>query len=126
MLADEEWFRRIAIAYVALLAGVAALAWLLDRLTTGGMAAGAVVGAIGGAVTAVLGVVSLWTAVDPTAALALMAVGVQVGQFAAAGAVLGCSQRTRSRHQFTWWCLAAGLLMLVVAIVIQNLIGGIQ
>lgn len=111
-------------AYVALLAGVAALAWLLDRLPTRGIAAGMVVGAICGAVTAALGVVSLWTAVDLTAAFVLAAIAVQVSQFAAAGGVLGGYQLARSRRWYTLLCLAGVLLTLVGAIVTQNLLGG--
>lgn len=89
LLSDEELFRRIPVAYLAILAGVAALAWVLDRLPRRGMAAGAVTGAAAGAVTAGLGVVSLWTAVDLTVAFVLAAIAVQVGQLTAAGAVLG-------------------------------------
>lgn len=126
LLPDEELFLRIPVAYVALLAGVAALAWLLDRLAARGMAVGMVAGAIAGAVTAALGVVSLWTAVDLTVAFVLVAIGVQVSQFAAAGAVLGGYRLTQSRRRFTWWCLAAALLLLVAAIVTQNLFGGFQ
>jgi hypothetical protein len=85
-----------------------------------------VVGAIAGAVTAALGVVSLWTAVDLTAAFVLVAIAVQVSQFAAAGAVLGGYQLTQSRRRFTLLSLAAVLLMLVGAIVTQNLRGGFQ
>ncbi len=126
LLADEELFRRIPVAYLALLAGVAALAWLLDRLTARGMAAGMIVGAIAGAVTAALGVVTLWTAVNLTGAFVLVAIMVQVSQFAAAGAVLGGYQQTRSRRRFTWLCLAVVLVILVGAIVTQNLLGGFQ
>lgn len=126
LLTDEELFQRIPIAYVALLAGVAALAWLLDRLTAQGMAAGMVLGAIAGALTAALGVVSLWTAVDLTVAFVLVAIGVQVSQFAAAGAVLGGYKVTQSRRRFSGFCLGAVLLMLVGAIVTQNLRGGFQ
>lgn len=126
LLADEELFRRIPVAYVALLAGVAALAWLLDRVTARGMAVGMVVGATAGAVTAALGVVSLWTAVNLTAVFVLAAFAVQVSQFAAAGAVLGGYRSTRSRRRYTLLCLAAVLLMLVGAIVAQNVVGGLE
>ncbi len=124
LLPDEELFDRIPVAYVALLAGVAALAWLIDRLPAGGIAAGMAVGAVAGAVTATLGVVSLWTAVDLTVAFVLAAVTVQVSQFAAAGAVLGGYQLTRSRRRFTLLCLAGVMLALVTAVLAQNLVGG--
>lgn len=126
LLTDEELFRRIPVAYVALLAGVAALAWLLDQLTAAGIVAGVVVGAIAGAVTAVLGVVSLWTAVNLTAAFVLAAIVVQLSQLAAAGAVLGGYRQTQSRRRFTLACLAVVLLMFVGAIVAQNLVDGFQ
>ncbi len=124
LLTDQELVRRIPVAYVALLAGVAALAWLLDRLPARGMATGAVLGAFAGGVTAALGVVSLWTAVNVTGPFVLAAVAVQVSQFAAAGAVLAGYQVTQSRRRFTLWCLGAVLLAVVVAIVAQNLVGG--
>jgi hypothetical protein len=59
------------------------------------------VGTIAGAVASAVGVVSLWTAVDPTAAFVLVAIALQVSQFAAAGAVLGGYQLTQSRRRFT-------------------------
>lgn len=124
LLSDEELFRRIPVAYLAILAGVAALAWVLDRLPRRGMAAGAVTGAAAGAVTAGLGVVSVWTAVDLTVAFVLAAIAVQVGQLTAAGAVLGGYQLTRSRRRYTVVCLAAVLMMVVGAIAVQNVLGG--
>ncbi len=126
LLTDEELFRRIPVAYIALFAGVAALAWLQDRLTARGVRAGMVLGAAAGAVMAGLGVVSLWTAVDLTAEFVLAAIVVQVGQFAAAGAVLGGYQLTPARRRYTLLCLAVTLLMLVGAIVIQNVVGSFQ
>ena len=76
--------------------------------------------------TAALGVVSLWTAVELSARFVLAAIVVQVGQFAAAGAVLGGYQRTPSRRRFTVLCLAGALLMVIGAIVTQNVAGGFE
>lgn len=124
LLEDDELFRRIPVAYLALLAGVAAVAWLLDHIRRSGVVVGLTVGAAGGAVTAGLGVVSLWTAVELTAVFVLAAVLVQAVQFATAGAVLGGFQVRANRRRLVLVAVGGFVLCVLAAIVTQNLSGG--
>lgn len=124
LLEDDELFRRIPVAYLALLAGVAAVAWLLDHTRRSGVLFGLTVGAAGGAVTAGLGVVSLWTAVELTAGFVLAAVLVQAVQFATAGAVLGGFQVTANRRRLVVLAGGGFVLCVFAAIVAQNLSTG--
>lgn len=124
LLDDETLFRRIPVAYLALLVGVAGLAWLLDRTDRRGIGQGSVVGAIAGSVAALLGVVSVWTAVDMTTAFVAAAVVVQVGQLGAAGAVLGAYRSGADRRRVTRWALAASVAAVLLAVLAQNVLAG--
>jgi hypothetical protein len=126
LLDDATLFRRIPVAYLALLMGVVGLAWLLDRTDRRGTGRGLSLGAMAGAVTAALGVIALWTVVDITAGFVAAAVVVQVTQFAAAGAVLGAYRGTSNRRRVMWWALGVTVLAVAAALLTQNLLNGVD
>lgn len=117
LLADEQLFARILVAYLVLAVEVAALAWVLDRVPAAGVGRGALLGAAGGALLGLGGVVWLWTALEMTAAVV-----VQVSMFAAAGAVLGTAASGTSSRRLRLTCSAVLLLTVVLAIPAQNLL----
>lgn len=124
LLPDEVLFRRIPIAYMAVAVGVAGLAWLVERLGKDRSPEGAALGAALGAMFALLGTVSLWTAVELTGAFVAGAALVQMTQFAVAGSFLArYRSRTRSRT-LVWGAIAAFLGLAAAGVIAQNLIGG--
>ena len=120
LLPDEVLFRRIPVAYAALLIGVAFLACTLDRVEPRSIPIAAAQGALVGGVLASMGIVSLWTAIDMTGTFVAAASLVLVLQFAAAAAVLTAFRLSRWRH-LTRRVLLLALLAAVGGIVIQNL-----
>lgn len=123
LLPDASLFRRIPVAYLALVTGVGGLAWLLDRTDRRGAWAGATLGALSGLVVASMGIVALWTAVNMTGLFVAVGALVQVGEMAASGAVLGAFRAGGDRRRLTRWALIIALLAAVAGIVAQNLIG---
>lgn len=123
LLPDDVLFRRIPVAYAALLVGVAGLAWLIDRLERDDARGGVMLGAVMGVVVAALGVVNLWTAVDMTLLFLVGAAVVQIVEFGAAGALLAAF-RTGDSGRLTRLGLLTALLLVVAGIVAQNLSQG--
>lgn len=117
LLPDAALFRRIPVAYATLAVAVTALAWVLDR--TGQRDRAAIgVGALGGLVVAVAGLVALWTAIDVTGLFVAAGTTVLVIQGAAASAVL--VSRTSGRA-LTARVLALVLVLFVLGQVAANL-----
>ena len=93
LLPDEILFRRIPVAYLALLAGVTSLAWVIDRIDLPDVRRGVILGALAGVVFSLMGVVYLWTAVEMTGvfvaagSLVVIVEFASVGQMACHGAV---------------------------------------
>jgi hypothetical protein len=85
LLPDEILFRRVPVAYLVLLVGVTALAWVIDRTGPQNLRHGVVLGAIAGVVFAAMGVVYLWTAIDMTGVFVVAGALVLVVEFASAG-----------------------------------------
>jgi hypothetical protein len=123
LLGDDSLFRRIPVAYLALPVGVAALGWIMDRADRRGFASGAVVGAGFGVVAGLLGVVTLWTAIEMTGLFVAAGAFVQVVEFASAGAVIGACKADADQSRVTRLALLAALLAAIGGIVAQNLIG---
>lgn len=124
LLGDDSLFRRIPVAYLGLLVGVIALAWVVDRSGRRDAVSGAVIGSGFGVIAALLGIVSLWTAIEMTGAFVAAGAFVQVVEFAAAGAVLGAWRGDAGRRRVTRSAILAALLAAIAGIVIQNLMGG--
>lgn len=122
LLADDELFARIPVAYLVLAVEVTALAWVLDRVPAAGVGRGALLGAVTGALLGLGGVIWLWTAIDMTAAFVGAAFVVQVSMFAAAGAVLGAAASGTSSRRLRVTCSAVLLLTVVLAVLAQNLL----
>ena len=66
LLSDEQLFRRIPVAYLALLAGVTSLAWIIDRIDPPDVRRGIILGTLAGVLFSLMGVVYLWTALQMT------------------------------------------------------------
>jgi hypothetical protein len=124
LLPDDVLFRRIPVAYLALLIAVYGLAWLLDRADQRGALKGARVGVLAGLVLASMGIVTLWTAVDVTGLLVAAGVTTQVGEMSASAAVLGAFRAGGDRTRLTRRVLILALLTAVAGIVAQNLLKG--
>lgn len=122
LLPDEVLFRRVPVAYLALAVGVAALAWVMDRTHLRGAWNGANLGAAFGAVASLLGVITLWTAIDLTGAFVAGGVLVQIVGSAAAGATLGAYRGTSSPGRVTRTALLIALLAAIGGVVLQNLL----
>lgn len=122
LLADDELFARIPIAYLILAVEVIALVWVLDRVPAAGALPGALTGAAAGALLGLGGVIWLWTAIDMTAAFVGAAVVVQVSMLAAAGGVLGTAASGTSNGRLRLACSMAFLLSVTLAILTQNLL----
>jgi len=122
LLPDNVLFRRIPVAYLALAVAVIALAWLLDRWDITGVSQGLALGAIAGLVTALLGVVSLWTAIDMTGAFVVTGAMVQVIELAAAGAFLGGYRSTVEPRKLVRRGLVLALALAILGVVLQNLL----
>lgn len=120
LLPDEVLFRRIPIAYAALLIGVAFLARAIDRVEPRSIPIAAAQGGLFGVVLALMGVVSLWTAIDMTGAFVAAGSLVVVLQFASAAAVLAAFRLSGRKH-LTRRVLLVALLAAVGGIVVQNL-----
>jgi hypothetical protein len=118
LLADEALFARVPIAYLLLLLGVLALAWLVDRVEVQGGREGLRLGAAMGLIVAALGTMYLWTAIDLTVPFVGAGVLVQVTQFAASGAALG-NTRVGGRQR---WVVGVGMLLVVGGVVLQNVL----
>lgn len=125
LLGDQELFRRIPLAYLTFLVGVAALALLIEQLGAERVRRPAVLGGAFGAVAATMGVVGLWTAIDMSGAFVAAAAGVQIVEYAVAGGVLGAfstasgrAEERRITRRAVLWALA----LIVVGVLLQNLI----
>lgn len=121
LLPDAVLFRRIPVAYLALLVGVASLAWMLDRIGPSDIRRGAIAGAAWGLVLALMGVVSLWTAIEMTGIFVAAAALVAVVQFASVGAVLTAFRLGQEPGRLTRRFLLVAFLAAALAVVIQNL-----
>ena len=122
LLPDHVLFRRIPVAYLALVVAVIAVAWLLDRMDVTGMSQGFAVGALAGVVTAFLGIVSLWTAIEMTGAFVVTGVFVQVIELGAAGAFLGAYRATVDPRRLVRRGLVLALVLAVLGVAFQNLL----
>ena len=119
LLADEVLFKRIPFAYAALLVGTMSLAWIIDRTGSSGSVARRI-GASSGLVVGILGYWGLWTAIDITGLLVLVAIVVLVVQGAAAATVLTSPLENRKLS------IRVGLIVIglfVLGQVAANLIG---
>ncbi|HET9204508.1 MAG TPA: hypothetical protein VFP67_15335 [Acidimicrobiia bacterium] len=123
LLSDEQLFSRIPVAYLALLAGVTALAWLLDRIGVADVRRGIGVGALTGTTFAVMGVVFLWTALEMTGVFVLAGSLVVIIEFAAAGWVLSAFRASPDAARLTRRIVLIALLCALAGMVIQNLQG---
>lgn len=121
LLPDDALFRRIPVAYLALLMAVSALAWVLDRAAIGTVRAGALVGGVGGLVAAATGIVSLWTAVDMTMPFVAGGAVVQVVEFASAGTALAAYRSAPQPGRVVRITFIAAAGCAVAGIIIQNL-----
>lgn len=123
LLPDEVLFARIPVAYLALGCGVAALAWLIERLElTDRSHSGAVLGGLVGLMFALMGVVNLWTAIELTGLFVVSAASVQIAQFALAGWFL-TRYKVNVDRGLTWKAIAVTALLALAGVVAQNLIG---
>lgn len=123
LLPDAVLFRRIPLAYLALLVGVAALTVVLDLTGSRGARPGAVVGALFGAVVSVLGVFYVWTAIEMTGLFVAAGALVLIAEFTAAGAVIGAYKAAFDRARVTRIALVAAIGAAATGIVIQNVLG---
>jgi hypothetical protein len=120
-LPDEVLFRRIPVAYLALLAGVTSLAWIIDRIHPPDARRAVTLGALAGVVFSLMGVVYLWTAVEMTGGFVASGSLVVIVEFASAGWALSAIQRGPDATRLTRRVLLIALFAAVVGIVIQNL-----
>lgn len=121
LLPDEVLFRRIPVAYLALLAGVTSLAWIIDRIDRPDVRRGVLLGALAGVVFSLMGVVYLWTAVEMTGVFVAAGSLVVIVEFASAGWALSAFQRGPDAARLTRRILLLALFAAVAGIVIQNL-----
>lgn len=122
LITDEALFRRIPVAYLGLLVGVVALAWVIDHTSARDSVSGAVMGAGFGVVTSTLGFVSLWTAIEMTGAFVAAGALVQIAEFAAAGAVIGACRGDADQRRVTRAAVVTALAFAMLGLVIQNLL----
>lgn len=123
LLPDDVLFRRIPIAYLVTGFAVAALAWLLDRTRPAGPRVGMLVGGALGLLFGMTGVVWLWTAIEMTGLFVAAGVVVQIGQMAAAGAVLGAAAGRTDPRRILRMTLAGIAIAVVGAVIAQNVLG---
>lgn len=122
LLSDAVLFRRIPVTYFALAVGVAAVAWLFDRLDVEGGPRGAIYGGLAGVVVALLGVINLWAAIEMTGFFVASAVLVQIVEFGAAGMFLGSYRATATPTRVVRVTIAISLVLAILGVVIQNLL----
>lgn len=123
LLPDAVLFRRIPVAYLALMVGVSALGWLIDSVGVTGTWSGMALGATTGAVLAMMGVVYLWTAIEMTGGFVAAGSLVGIVQFTAAGGVLGAFRDAAAPSRLTRRTLAIAAILGIAGLVIQNLQG---
>jgi hypothetical protein len=121
LIPDEQLFRRIPVAYIALLAGVTSLAWIIDRIDVANARHGVMVGTLAGLVFSLMGVIYLWTAIEMTAWFVAAGSLVVIVEFASAGWALSAFRRGPDTAPPTRRILLIALLAAVAGIVIQNL-----
>lgn len=120
LLGDEVLFRRIPVAYLALLAGVTFLAWIIDGLDVQDTRRGVIVGSLSGVVFSLMGVVYLWTAIEMTVLFVAVGSLVVIVEFASAGWALSALRPGPSDATLTRRVLLIALLAAVAGIIIQN------
>ena len=121
LLPDEQLFRRIPMAYLALLAGVTALAWIIESTDVVEVRRGIGVGVLTGVTFSLMGPVFLWTAVEMTGFFVAAGSLVVIVEFASAAWVLAAFRTGPDASRLTRRVLLIALLSAVAAIVIQNL-----
>ncbi|MEX2623935.1 MAG: hypothetical protein WD651_09405 [Acidimicrobiia bacterium] len=121
LLPDELLFRRIPVAYLSLLVGAAALGWLIDKIDISEVRQGVIVGGISGVVLSLMGLVSLWTAIDMTGIFVMAGSLVVIAEFASAGGVLQAFRLGPHPARLARRILLAALLAGIAGIAIQNL-----
>jgi len=121
LLSDEQLFRRIPVAYLGLLAGVTALAWIIDRIDVVDVRRGVGVGTLTGVVFSFMGVVQLWTAIEMTGVFVAAGALAVVVEFASAGWALSAFRAGPATERLTRRVLLIALLIAIAGIVIQNL-----
>ncbi len=122
LLSDQALFRRIPIAYLALLCAVGGLAWLTDRVDVTGFRRGAVVGFGVGVLLAIMGVVYLWTAIDMTGVFVAAGAIVVIIEMTVTGGVLAAFRVDPQPSGLARRVLLAALASAVAGIVVQNLV----
>jgi hypothetical protein len=123
LLPDEQLFRRIPVAYLTLLGGVAALGWLIDKIDPSEVRQGFIAGGLSGVVLSLMGVVYLWTAFEMTGVFVAAGSLVVMAEFASAGGVLAAFRLGPDPVRLSRRVLLAALLSGSAGIVIQNLQG---
>lgn len=121
LLSDEQLFRRIPMAYLVLLAGVTALAWIIDSTDVVDVRRGIGVGVLTGVTFSLMGLVFLWTAVEMTGVFVAAGSLVVIVEFASAGWVLSAFRTGLDAARLTRRVLLIALLSAIAGIVIQNL-----
>lgn len=120
LLPDEQLFRRIPVAYLALLAGVIALAWIIDSMDIAEVRRGVAVGAVTGVLFSVMGTVFVWTAIEITGVFVAVGSLVAIVEFASAGWALSAFRACSDPGRLTRRVLLVALLSAVAGIVLQN------
>lgn len=122
LLPDQALFRRVPIAYLALLCAVGALAWLMDQIDIVGFRRGSVVGAGVGVLLALMGVVYLWTAIEMTAIFVAAGALVVIVEMTVAGGVLAAFRVDPRPSGLTRRVLVLAAASALAGVVIQNLL----
>jgi hypothetical protein len=121
LLPDEQLFRRIPVAYLAILAGITALAWIIDSVDVVDVRRGVGVGILTGVTFSAMGVVFMWTTIEVTGIFVAAGSLVVIAEFASAGGVLSAFRAGSDKKRLTRRVLLIALLFAVAGIVIQNL-----
>ncbi|MGB7860867.1 MAG: hypothetical protein WBM90_10250 [Acidimicrobiia bacterium] len=122
LLSDAVLFRRIPVTYLALAVGVAALAWLFDRLDVKGSPRGTIYGGLAGVAVVLLGVINLWAAIEMTGLFVASAALVQIVELGAAGSFFGSYRVTATPKRRVRITMAISLVLGILGVVIQNLL----
>jgi hypothetical protein len=120
ILSAEDAFRRIPLGYLALLATVVLLVWIVKQTSVRGWKKGLVLGLVVGAVMAASSTLGLYSISTASAQLLAAWFIAQVIQITIAGAIIGQGLLVQSLRKLTVTVVIGFVLLFAATVVIQN------